>query len=208
MNIAIIGAGSVGRALGKKFETAGHGVVYGLRNPADAKYADLGCCASVGDAASRADIIILAVPWAAMEDTAAAIAPATGPIILDVTNPLGMVDGALGLTVGHNNSGGEIVQSLLPEAKVVKTLNQIGAEFMADASVLEAPPVMFLASDHDDAKAAATPLIADLGFDAIDAGTLSNARLLEPFAMLWIWNAIKGDLGRDFGFSVARRKAS
>ena len=205
MKIAIIGAGSVGRALGSNYQSAGHDVIYGVRRPGDDKYADISPQASVEEAAAAAEVIILAVPWMAVEETAAAIGPATGKIVLDATNPLGMVEGDLGLTVGHSDSGGEIVQRLLPEARVVKTLNQIGAEFMADASALERPPVMFLASDHADAKAAATPLIDALGFEALDAGPLRNARLLEAFAMLWIWNAIKGDLGREFGFAVARR---
>lgn len=57
-------------------------------------------------------------------------------IVVDCINPLGMVDGALGLTIGHTCSGGELVQSWLPKARVVKTLNQIGSETMADASAL------------------------------------------------------------------------
>lgn len=204
MKIAIIGAGSVGRALGSRYEAAGHDVVYGLRQPEDEKYADLSAKVTVAEAA-MAEVIILAVPWMAVEDATAAIAPAAGKIVLDATNPLGMVDGALGLTVGHSDSGGEIVQRLLPEAKVVKTFNQIGAEFMADPAALDAAPVMFLASDHEDAKAVAAPLVAGLGFDAVNAGPLRNARLLEPFAMLWIWNALQGDLGRNFGFAITRR---
>lgn len=206
MNIAIIGAGAVGRALGPKFEGAGHLVTYGLRAPDDPKNADLANRDTVGNASQAADVIILAVPWIAIDDAIAAIAPATDKIVVDATNPLGMREGRLGLTLGYDTSGGEIVQQRLPEAKVVKTLNQIGAEFMADAGALDAAPVMFMASDSDTAKAAVAPLLAAIGFDAQDAGPLSNARLLEPLAMLWIWNAISGDLGRNFAFSIARRE--
>jgi predicted dinucleotide-binding enzyme len=48
-------------------------------------------------------------------------------------------------------------------------------------------------------------LAEDLGFEAVDAGPLKNARLLEPFAMLWIYLAIKQGLGPDIAFKLLRR---
>ncbi len=41
-------------------------------------------------------------------------------------------------------------------------------------------------------------LATELGFEAVDAGDLSVARYLEPFAMLWITLAYRAGLGRDF----------
>jgi predicted dinucleotide-binding enzyme len=48
-------------------------------------------------------------------------------------------------------------------------------------------------------------LVKDVGFEALDAGDLSSARLLEPLAMLWIKLALAQGLGRDFAFLLARR---
>jgi predicted dinucleotide-binding enzyme len=48
-------------------------------------------------------------------------------------------------------------------------------------------------------------LALDLGLDPVDAGPLANARLLEPHALLWIWLAIKGGVGRGFTFKLMKR---
>ncbi|HEY1375860.1 MAG TPA: hypothetical protein VGF55_03665, partial [Gemmataceae bacterium] len=62
--------------------------------------------------------------------------------------------------------------------------------------------VMFACGDDAAAKAVALQLSADLGFDAVDAGGLAQARLLEPWAMLWISLALRGTVGREFGFAL------
>ena len=48
-------------------------------------------------------------------------------------------------------------------------------------------------------------LAADAGFSPQDCGPLANARLLEPFAMTWIWLAVMGGLGREFIFQLIKR---
>ena len=55
------------------------------------------------------------------------------------------------------------------------------------------------------AKAVAGQLAADLGFDPVDAGSLAEARLLEPYALLWIHLALVQKLGRDIAFKLMRR---
>ena len=66
---------------------------------------------------------------------------------------------------------------------------------------------MFVCGDDEMAKPAVLQLAADVGFDAVDAGQLTQARLLEPWALLWISLAYKGGVGRDFGFALLRRQA-
>lgn len=51
----------------------------------------------------------------------------------------------------------------------------------------------------------ARQLATELGFDAIDVGGLTQDRLLEPCAMLWIHLAYRGDRGRDYGFALVKR---
>lgn len=117
-------------------------------------------------------------------------------------NPLGMIDGALGLALGHVASGGETVQGWLPRARVVKTLNQVGAEIMAENACLPHRPVMFMAGEDAAAKAAVAELLADLGFEPLDAGGIAKARLLEPFGMVWINQALMRGKGRNWAFAA------
>jgi predicted dinucleotide-binding enzyme len=64
---------------------------------------------------------------------------------------------------------------------------------------------MFVAGDHAPGKPIVTRLVEDAGFEAIDAGGLRAARLLEPLAMLWIELARKRGLGSGFTFALQRK---
>jgi predicted dinucleotide-binding enzyme len=75
---------------------------------------------------------------------------------------------------------------------------------MADPVINGVRTVMFVCDD-EAVKPTVLGLAADVGFDAVDAGKLVNARLLEPWAMLWISLAFRGSVGRDFGFALLRR---
>ena len=206
MKIAIIGTGNVGAAIARGLADKGHTITLGARDPgADGVSrlaADTGATTDTPrGAAEAADIVILALPWAAAPAAIADLGPLAGQVVIDCMNPLGMVDGALGLMIGHTTSGAEVVQSLLPQARVVKTLNQVGAEIMARNDHLPHRPVQFMAGDDGAAKAMTADLLRDLGFDPLDAGGLTKARLLEPFAMVWINQALLRGKGRDWAFA-------
>jgi predicted dinucleotide-binding enzyme len=96
------------------------------------------------------------------------------------------------------------VQSWLPRSFVFKSFNQAGWEAMGEAATMPTRPVMFVAGENSDAKPSVLGLVADLGFDAVDAGPLKMSRLLEPYALLWISLAMKQGLPRNFGFGVIR----
>jgi len=89
-------------------------------------------------------------------------------------------------------------------AKVVKIFNTTGFANMADPSYGGEPIEMFYCGDDAEAKHAAAGLARDIGFNPIDAGPLANA-LLEPYALLWIWLALKGGVGREFAFKLVKR---
>jgi predicted dinucleotide-binding enzyme len=108
-----------------------------------------------------------------------------------------------GLEIGTTTSGAEQVASWAPGAHVVKAFNTVGFNIMENPNFGNARPVLFYCGDHADAKQTVHQLIADLGFDAQDAGPLKQARLLEPFAMLWISLAMKG--GREIAFQLLKR---
>ena len=95
--------------------------------------------------------------------------------------------------------------SLACGASVFKTLNQVGFEVMADATGYAAKPVMFVAGDDESRKPVVMQLVSDLGFQAVDPGGLSLARLLEAFGMLWIHMALNWKIGRDNAFAYLSR---
>ena len=87
-------------------------------------------------------------------------------------------------------------------ASVFKTLNTTGAGNMAVAADYPVKPLMLVAGDDAKRKPMVMELVGKLGFDAVDAGPLKNARLLEPFAMVWIDQAMSRGRGRDFAFAL------
>jgi predicted dinucleotide-binding enzyme len=207
MRIAIVGAGNVGQALGKGWRKAGHDVSYAVReathNKVTALTADGSRVVSMERAAEAADVLVLAVPWPAIEEAVASLGSLAGKILVDATNPL---TAKLELGVGFNDSAGETVARLAPGARVVKAFNTTGAENMANARAFSVKPMMPAAGDDAAAKAAVCELAEDLGFEAVDAGPLAMSRHLEPLAMLWIKLAYAQGFGRDFAFALAQRR--
>lgn len=205
MRIAIIGTGNVGAAIARGLRGKGHEVVLGARDPGGAAALATETAASVAlpaEAAKNADIVVLALPWAAAEAAIKGLGDLTGKAVVDCMNPIGRTSGGMGLIVGHSTSGGEIVQGWLPGAHVVKTLNQVGAEIMADTTRLPHRPVMFMAGNDAGAKGAVGTMLTELGFEALDAGDITRARLLEPFGMVWINQAILRGKGRNWAFAA------
>ncbi|MBL8385147.1 MAG: NAD(P)-binding domain-containing protein [Burkholderiales bacterium] len=211
MNIAIIGAGNVGGTLGKRFAAAGHEIVFGVRDPARDKYQSLvmqagsrARLAGNAEAAAGASAIVLATPWSTTESALAACGDLSGKIVIDATNPLGA---DLNLGMGLTDSGGEQVARWARGALVVKAFNSTGFNVMDDPVLDGRHAVMFVAGDDAAAKGVVLDLAGAIGFEAIDAGPLKIARLLEPLAVLWIHCAYRQGLTRDYAFALIRRGA-
>lgn len=199
MKIAIIGAGSVGSALGAGWAARGHDVVYGSREPGKGAKRQ----ASIREAAQASEVVVLSVPWAAVPEVLKQAGPLAGKIVIDCTNPL--KPALAGLELGLTTSAAEKVAEWAPGAIVFKAFNQTGAENMASTKGYSPAPVMFVCGDDSEKKPVVLGLARDLGFDAVDAGDLTVARLLEPLAMLWINLAYKQKQGRNFAFALLRR---
>lgn len=203
MTIAIIGAGAVGTALAQALTGHGQTVRFGVPDPA--KYADLPARfngkATVGTVAQALDgaaTAILALPYGAALQVAASLPDWGGRVLIDATNPIA---GALaGLSIGTTTSGAEEIAKLAHNARVVKAFNTTGAENMIDPRTQAGPMVMPVAGDDAAARAQAMALATLIGFDAVDAGPLRNARYLEPMAMVWIQMAVVLGHGRDWGW--------
>src|SRR5437870_4932717 len=123
MTIAIIGTGNVGSALARGWSRAGHRVVLGARNTAEAKVADLARQIKADvkrptDAAASAEVVVLALPWQAAESAVKALGPLTDKIVIDCMNPLAMKNGKLGLERGFDTSGAETLAGRIPDAGI------------------------------------------------------------------------------------------
>lgn len=208
MQIAIIGAGNVGNALAAGWIRAGHNVTFGIRNPnappaggpPGARYA------SPAMAAQGAEAVVLAVPWPAVPDALASAGDLTGKVLIDCTNPLRMGASGLELEIGHATSGGERVAALAPGASVFKTLNQTGFANMEHAAAFAPlPAAMYVAGDDAARKPVVLALVSELGFEAIDAGPLTVARLLEPMAMVWIHMVVNRGAPMTQAFALTHR---
>ncbi len=201
MRIGIVGAGNVGTALGRQLAKAGHEVVYGVPDPKSPKYQALKP-RSVKEAAAFAEVVLLATPWPATEAAIRSAGSLSGKIVIDCVNPL--KPDLSGLAVGYTDSAAEQIARWAPGAKVFKAFNQTGADNMAKPAYGAQKSVMFVAGDDPESKKTVLKLVGDVGFEAVDAGPLTNARLLEPLAMLWIYLAFHG-LGRNFAFGLLKR---
>jgi len=214
MEIGVIGAGNVGGTLGRRWAQAGHAVVFGVRDPNNEKIRTLLASASanaragrVAEATAASAVVVLTVPWEAAHDAIRSAGDLTGKVLVDATNPVAMGPEGLqrGLLVGHTTSAAEQIAAWARGARVVKAFNTTGFGNMDDPRYGSQAATMFLCGDDMEAKAIVTRLGEDLGFEMLDAGPLTIARLLEPLAMLWIHLAVFQGLGPDFAFTLQRR---
>lgn len=204
MRISIIGTGKIGGGLGRAWAASGHAITFGVRNPADPEVTALAgeigaAVTTIADALPTAEAVVLATPFGAVSTVAQALPDWTGRIVVDCTNPIGP---GFTLLHGHTDSGAEAVARQLPGARVVKSFSAQGAEVLAHPVYGGVAASNFYCGDDTDAKAVVRQLVADVGFEPVDAGALASARYLEPLTMLWI--TMSRTLGRDFAFKVLR----
>ncbi len=210
MNLAVIGTGNVGRALGVRWARRGHRVAFGSRQPGSDKVgkllAEAGETAAAqppAEAAAGAEVVVLATPWDAAQEAVRSLGDLGGKVLVDCTNPL--APDLSGLVTDGGGSGGEQVAAWARGARVVKAFNTTGAGNMRDPAY--GPRLMMpLCGDDPAAKETVAGLAEELGFEAVDIGPLARARELEHLALLWIALAYQQGLGPDFGFALLRRE--
>ena len=107
--------------------------------------------------------------------------------------------------MGFESSSAEFIASRT-RARLVKSLNQVGAAVLGNTTGYAVRPIQFVAGDDEDAKQVVTALVEDLGFEVRDAGPLRAARLLEPMAMVWIDQAMRHGMQPDRAWALLERK--
>ena len=210
--VGVLGSGEVGRRLACGFASRGHAVMIGSRDPDKPELrewlAGEGAgiqSATFAETASHGELLVLAVLGTAAEQ---AIADAgaekfSGKVVIDAMNPLDFSDGfPPKLAISGEDSLGEHVQRLLPDAKVVKAFNIIGNPYFVEPSFSEGQPTMLIAGNDQDAKRTVADVLADFGWpDPFDIGGIDGARELEAICIAWV--KIGGARGAwDHGFKL------
>lgn len=209
MKFAVLGTGSVGRAIASKLVSLGHDVSVGTRDPAaTGGRTEAGpyggesfaawraahpkvTLATFAAAVAGADIVVNASSGQASQAVlAAAGAHLDGKVVLDIANPLDFSKGMPPtLTVCNTDSLAEQLQRAFPKARIVKALNTVNADLMVNPRALaDGDHTMFVCGDDEAAKAAVTSILKE-GFgwrDVIDLGGLAQARGTEMYLPLWV----------------------
>ncbi len=187
--IAIIGAGNVGTALGRGLKRAGNEVkVVGRDRDA------------IHEAVSWGKVVVMAVPFGALDELVQDVGGLlNGKVVVDVTNAL---DPRMKLALCFTTSGAEELQRKLPQSNVVKAFNTIFAQHMENGRLVDRVLTAFVAGDEPEAKKLVLELARGIGFDAVDAGPLQNARLLEPLGFFNIQLGYVIGLGTQIGFKL------
>lgn len=194
MNIAILGAGNVGRNLHSLLTAGGLQVHICSRSPNSGEL-------TFSEGISQADVVVLAVPYQALAELLPSLeSQLQGKVVIDCTNPLNPDWSPL--LLGQENSAGEEVARLLPMSKVVKAFNTVFADVMTTDRVRRGGlrATAFVAGDDAAAKRTVTELAILSGLDPLDVGPLHMSRYLEAMAHLNIQIAVGQGGGTNAAF--------
>jgi predicted dinucleotide-binding enzyme len=190
--VAVIGTGDMGDTLGPRLAGIGYQVIYGSRDPQGEKVRDLvartGHAASASaqaEAAAKADIVVLAIPWPAMEKVAQSLGDLKGKIVIDISMPFGQgKDGYPEPSMP--TSSAEMIQQWNPGARVVKTFATMGSGIIDEPQSAGGIVSLPIASDDKGAKEKVAGIVAALGLDPVDFGPLRMARDIETLQRIYM----------------------
>jgi predicted dinucleotide-binding enzyme len=210
MKVGIIGSGNMGGGLARRIASAGHDVQMTARDLAKAEKIakEIGQkvkIVPIGEIGKGVDVLIAATPAGSQAEALRNAGDLNGKIVIDIANPL--KPDFSGLSVGFSTSFAEELSKQVPGVKIVKAFNTVFAQVLSEGpdfgSGLSA--AAFYCGDDGGAKKTVHALIESMGFDAIDAGPLSNARYLEPMGFLNIWFGYTAKRGTGISLNLVKR---
>lgn len=190
MKISVIGAGNIGRTLGEKWKTAGHSVIYGVRDPQSKP--DLEAVYTIGDAVDVGEVVVFAIPGNAMPETVDGLgALLDHKIVIDATNNVGS-------DVMHQLP---LLQSKAPNAHLYRAFSNLGWENFADPIIGETQLDLFFCGS-DAERPIVSGLITEIGLNPVYIGDLTLADIIDATTRLWFILALQQQKGRHLGFKV------
>ena len=184
MRIGIIGSGRIGGNAGRLFAAAGHEVLFsGSSDPArlEAATVEAGPGARRGtprEAVEFGEVVMIAVPWQALDDALAQAGSLDGTIVIDTTNQYG----ASGLErLPEGRTAAQVNAARMAGARYTKSFNTLTAGFQRESAGREGEErvALFVCGDDPEAKAVVSRLIEEIGFVAVDAGGTADAAVME-----------------------------
>jgi predicted dinucleotide-binding enzyme len=182
MRVGIVGAGRIGGNCAVQIAKGGHEVKLSFaRDTArlDALAKEIGERASVGtpsEAAEFGEVVVLAVPWDAIDQALSEAGSLDGKIVIDTTNQYGSERlPPEGQTAAQWNA------SRMPGARYTKSFNTLTSGFQAEAADRpeDERAVQWVCGDEDEAKGIVSGLIADAGYAPVDLGGTADCAVME-----------------------------
>ena len=190
-SVTIFGSGNMGQAIGEVLTAGG----------ASVQHIDT---STPQPAAVSGDIVVLAVPYPALDQIAGQYGDQlAGKTVVETTNPLDF-DTFDSLVVPAGSSATAELAAALPDSHVLKAFNTNFAATLAAKTVGQNATTVQIAGDDASAKHALASAVKVGGVDAIDVGALSRARELEAMGFLQLTLAASEKIGWTGGFGVVR----
>lgn len=196
VKVAILGAtGALGGAIARRLARAGVPLVLGSRDAEKARTAASALAAETGrgissgayaEAAAAADVVILAVPFAAQRATLEEIAPVvTGRIVVDTTVPL-VPPKVMRVQLPPEDSAAVIAQGLLgPGVRVVSAFHNVAAHKLATDGPVDCDVLVF--GDDRAAREQVIRIVGHCGLRGLHAGPLANSAAAEALTSVLIF---------------------
>lgn len=195
--LAVLGTGIVGGTLAARAADVGYDVHVGARSadsPSLEAFAEEGRLrtGSFADAAAAAHLVINATNGAHSLEALASAGSANlaGKTLLDVSNELAPVEGGFPRPVAsYDDSLGQRIQRAFPDARVVKSLNTMNCQVMADPSLVPGDHLVFLSGESAEAKAEVVEVLGRFGWrheQILDLGGIDTAAAVEMMMAVWM----------------------
>lgn len=164
--------------------------------------------ATFADAAAAADLVVLAVKGAVAEELVKSLAgQLAGKVVLDATNPIAdrpPQHGVLSFFTSLDESLMERLVAAAPAAHFVKAFSSVGNLNFVNPDFGGTLPTMFICGNDAGAKATATEILKQFGWETADMGVALAARAIEPLCMLWCIPGMTGG-GWTHAFKLLKR---